>query len=68
MNKPKPVKVMFEHKYPELEKGKMVWKTTVRGPVRIMAQAEGYAMVRRPGCAPFVIKADQILSDDKAKG
>ncbi len=24
------------------------------GPVRIMAIADGYAMVRRPGCMPFV--------------
>lgn len=25
------------------------------GPLRILARAEGYVMVRRPGCVPFVI-------------
>lgn len=27
------------------------------GVVRLMAKAEGYAMVRRKGCSPFVIAA-----------
>ena len=27
----------------------------VHGPVRLMAQAAGYRMVRRPGCMPFVL-------------
>lgn len=26
------------------------------GPIRIMAEAEGYMMVRRPGRAPFVLE------------
>jgi hypothetical protein len=25
------------------------------GPVTFIAAAEGYAMIRRPGCAPFVV-------------
>lgn len=25
------------------------------GPVRLMARSGGYVMVRRPGCAPFVM-------------
>ncbi len=25
------------------------------GPVRLMAKADGYRMVRRPGCAPYVL-------------
>ena len=28
--------------------------TIERRKVRVMAVAEGYAMVRRPGCAPYV--------------
>ena len=30
------------------------------GPVRIMAVAEGYAMVRRPRCYPFVIALKEL--------
>jgi hypothetical protein len=25
------------------------------GPLRLLAKAEGWCMVRRPGCAPFVM-------------
>lgn len=35
------------------------------GPIRCMANAEGYVMVRRPGCAPFVLSCKewaQLLS------
>lgn len=28
-----------------------------RGKLRLMATAEGYVMVRRPGCMPFVMAA-----------
>lgn len=27
------------------------------GPIRFMAAADGYVMVRRPGCVPFVLTA-----------
>lgn len=29
------------------------------GPLRLMAEAEGYVMVRRPGCMPFLMSADK---------
>lgn len=29
-------------------------------PVRIVAEAEGYAMVRRNGCAPFVVSSKHL--------
>jgi hypothetical protein len=29
-------------------------------PVRVLAVAEGYAMVRRKGCSPFVLEAKRV--------
>lgn len=29
--------------------------------VRVMARAEGYAMVRRKGCLPFVVKEKELI-------
>jgi hypothetical protein len=29
-------------------------------PVRVLAVAEGYAMVRRKGCSPFVMEAKRV--------
>jgi hypothetical protein len=28
--------------------------------VRVMARAEGYAMVRRPSCAPFIVSEKEL--------
>lgn len=33
-------------------------------PVRIMAIAEGYAMVRRKGCMPFVVQVKQLTEGE----
>lgn len=30
--------------------------------VRVMARAEGYAMVRRKGCAPFVVSEKELVN------
>ena len=30
------------------------------GEVRVMAVAEGYAMCRRPGCIPFVVRVNDM--------
>ena len=30
-----------------------------RGPVRLIVEAEGYVMARRPGCAPFVLSVKE---------
>lgn len=30
------------------------------GPLRLMAEAEGYCMVRRPGCMPFVLSSQNF--------
>lgn len=35
------------------------------GPVRYMAAAEGYVMVRRPGCAPFIVPVTHWNSWDE---
>jgi hypothetical protein len=32
------------------------------GPIRLMAEADGYVMVRRPGCLPFVLSAANWLA------
>lgn len=29
------------------------------GPIRLMAKAEGYVMVRRPGCLPFILSVKE---------
>jgi hypothetical protein len=35
-------------------------------PVTLMAGADGYVMVRRPGCMPFVMRADEWLQLSEA--
>lgn len=37
-------------------------RTDDRGPLRLMAKAEGYVMVRRPGCVPFVLQESDWLA------
>lgn len=32
------------------------------GPITVMAKADGYVMVRRPGCAPFVLSVREAAS------
>ena len=45
---------ILERKFPEaLVAGKWTYRTQV-DRVRVMARAEGYAMVRFPGAMPFV--------------
>lgn len=40
-----------------------------RGELRLMAQADGYAMVRRPGCMPFVMSfSDWLKLEMKSSG
>ena len=38
-----------------VREGKFVREQQVRGPVRVMCRAEGYAMVRFKGAMPFVV-------------
>lgn len=35
--------------------------------VRVMARAEGYAMVRRKGAAPFVVSEKQLTAGDATR-
>lgn len=39
------------------------WKDVVvdERRVRVMARAEGYAMVRNPGCMPFVVSEKELV-------
>jgi hypothetical protein len=37
------------------------------GEVRVMAIAEGYAMVRRRGCAPFVVSCKELIAQQCPK-
>lgn len=32
------------------------------GEIRVMAVADGYVMVRRPGCLPFVLSVKEFLT------
>lgn len=34
-----------------------------RGPIRVMAVADGYAMCIRPGCVPFVLSIAKIRAE-----
>lgn len=37
-----------------------------RGPIRVMGEpVEGYVMVRRPGCSPFILSVKQVLNAEK---
>lgn len=45
----------------ELVAGKFVTSVDER-TVRIMGVAEGYAMVRRPGAAPFVVSLKDLVT------
>lgn len=40
-------------------KGKIGWEDE-EIPVRLMAQADGYSMVRRKGCMPFVCSSKYL--------
>jgi hypothetical protein len=52
---------MAHHHCPEvtIRDGKFVNYTDVR-LVRVMARAEGYVMVRRKGCAPYVVSEREL--------
>lgn len=43
--------------------GKWAYEDYVRGPVRVMAVAEGYAMVRFSGAMPFCIAEKRIIEE-----
>jgi hypothetical protein len=43
----------------DIEGGRFVEKIE-RCEVRVMARAEGYAMVRRPGCIPFAVREKDL--------
>lgn len=43
------------------EEGAMRQREDIHGPLRLMASAEGYVMVRRPGCVPFVLREQDWL-------
>jgi hypothetical protein len=43
----------------DIEGGKFVEKIE-RCAVRVMVRAEGYAMVRRPGCIPFTVREEEL--------
>ncbi len=42
-----------------LVNGKWTYKTMI-STVRVMARAEGYAMVRNPGARPFVVRENEL--------
>ena len=44
---------------PGVHGGRVVWVARPE-EVRIMAEAEGYAMVRRKGCVPFVVQLKEL--------
>lgn len=51
---------MHQRRITDVENGKFVSRVEPR-QVRVMARAEGYAMVRLPGCMPFVVSEKDLL-------
>lgn len=62
MAKKKKYRVLTEKVTDKFDGKKWTHITRTR-KVRLMAQAEGYAMVRLPGCMPFCVPSI-LLSDD----
>lgn len=59
-------KAIHVHTSPEnFKDGKLIYKTE-EWEVRIMAIAEGYAMVRRLGCMPYICNIKELKFLDKA--
>ncbi len=56
---------IYHRKYPVAYVGNGKWEySTEDAKVRVMASAEGYSMVRRKNCAPFVVQ-DKDLTFNK---
>lgn len=57
-------KVMATHtsKTPHVVDGRIQDRTELRR-VEVLAEAHGYAMVRRPGCMPYVAPVKDIKKD-----
>jgi len=52
---------MIIHKYPKTYDGtKWIYIEEIK-QVEVMAEAKGYAMVRRKGCMPFVVSSKDLL-------
>lgn len=41
---------------------RMLFRSGEECEVRVMAEAEGWAMVRRKGCAPFVCRSKELAT------
>lgn len=50
---------IYHQEIPHIENGKFVYRTEQR-IVRVIARAEGYAMVRNKGCAPFAVREKDL--------
>lgn len=52
----------------ELRAGRMVKLDPIPFEVRVMAIAEGYAMIRHKGCMPFVVSEKELSQPEKPNG
>ena len=52
-------RALYAQGTPKIVEGRWVKKIT-SVPVEVMARADGYAMVRRPKCAPFVVLEKEL--------
>lgn len=59
----KPTLFMFKREIVEVINGKLVRTIKTFGPVRILAEAEGYSMVRRKGAMPCVVPTKDIIKE-----
>lgn len=58
------MKAIYSQRRPKAFDGKWSYET-VEYEVRVMARAEGWAMVRRKGCMPFVASEKELRAVGK---
>jgi hypothetical protein len=54
-----------KHEITEFVDGKWIARRVNTYRVRVMTRVEGYAMVRRPGCVPFIMIERELLPDSE---
>lgn len=59
-----------ERKSAEFKRGDLVQALThdVKGVFRVMAVADGYALIRRPGCSPFAASLKDLQAAQPPEG
>lgn len=61
-----------------IKRGQLLWHEERGGPFKVMTVVDGYVVMRRPGCMPFLetvrdvgrkwLTADPVTPNDEAQG